>query len=147
MDVASFFVRFRSEHGDTTTNLHLQKYLYYAQGWFLAIYDGEPLFDEQLEAWVHGPVQPETYEKFKEFRWNPITREIEYPQIDTNIRAYLEEVQKAYGHFSAWDLERMSHAEDPWTEARGGLPDDAPSNSVIPHESMRRYFRGRLEET
>ena len=55
------------------------------------------------------------------------------------------EVYEAYAKFSAWDLERMTHAEDPWREARGDLPDDEASNAVIPVESMRRYFSGRLK--
>lgn len=145
-DVASFLVRFRTEHGDTITNLHLQKYLYYAQGWFLAFSGGEPLFDERLEAWVHGPAQPGVYGRFKHYRWNPITEAIDPPALGSDVETHLEEVLNAYGHFSAWDLERMSHVEAPWIEARAGLADDAPSSNVISHESMRRYFVGRLEK-
>lgn len=144
-DVASFLVRFRTEHGDTITNLHLQKYLYYAQGWFLALFDGEPLFDEPLEAWVHGPVQRGIYNRFRGYQWSPISESIDWPDLEGEVKAHLEEVLGAYGHFSAWDLERLSHAEAPWIEARAGIPDDAPSNNVISHESMRRYFVGRLK--
>jgi uncharacterized phage-associated protein len=53
-EVAQAFLAFCNEYGDTLTNLKLQKLLYYAQGWYLAMHD-EPLFDEPLEAWTLQP--------------------------------------------------------------------------------------------
>ena len=53
--VAQFMISFSHEHGDPISNLKLQKLLYYAQAWFLALQD-KPLFDERIEAWAHGPV-------------------------------------------------------------------------------------------
>ena len=44
------------------SNLKLQKMLYYEQGFHLAAFD-TPLFDENIEAWMFGPVVPEVYEK------------------------------------------------------------------------------------
>ena len=142
--VADFLVRFCDEHGDAITNLRLQKYLYYAQGWFLAFYD-RPLFDEDLQAWVHGPAHPGTYGRFKHNRWQPISDDVGSPELPDIVWDHLVEVHSAYGKFSAWDLERMTHAEEPWREARGNLPEDESSQAVISVESMRRYFLGRLE--
>ena len=48
------------------TNLKLQKLLYYAQGCVMALTD-EPLFDEDIQAWEHGPVVPEIYHKYKSY--------------------------------------------------------------------------------
>ena len=45
----------------------LQKTLYYIQGFYYAFY-GKYLFSENCEAWVHGPVFKETYEKFYSFK-------------------------------------------------------------------------------
>jgi uncharacterized phage-associated protein len=45
------------EEGDATSNLKLQKLLYYAQGLHLALYN-EPLSKGRIEAWKHGPVVP-----------------------------------------------------------------------------------------
>ena len=60
-DVANFFIGRFQEAQDPVTNLKLQKLLYYAQGWYLAFFD-EPLFDERIEAWLHGPVVPPIYQ-------------------------------------------------------------------------------------
>lgn len=49
--------------GDNLTNLRLQKLLYYEQGYHLAQF-GTPLFDEQIEAWMYGPVVPSVYEHY-----------------------------------------------------------------------------------
>ena len=37
------------------SNLKIQKLVYYAQAWFLALYD-EFLFEDDIQAWVHEPV-------------------------------------------------------------------------------------------
>ncbi len=42
------------------SNLKLQKLLYDAQGHYLGGH-GQPLFEDPIEAWVHGPVVPSTY--------------------------------------------------------------------------------------
>src|SRR5690606_18126590 len=41
-----------------TDAMSLQKLLYYAQAWHLAV-TGEPLFDEQFKAYKDGPVVPQ----------------------------------------------------------------------------------------
>lgn len=142
--VADFFVWFCHDHEDFISNLELQKYLYYAQGWYLALYD-RPLFNEPLQAWVHGPAHAATYGRFKHNGWQPIGDAIDEPRLPRRVREHLVEVYSAYGKFSGWDLERMTHAEDPWREARGNLPEDESCQAVISRESMRRYFSGRLK--
>jgi uncharacterized phage-associated protein len=44
--------------------MKLHKLLYYCQAWSL-VWDGEPLFEEEIEAWVSGPVIPYLYELHK----------------------------------------------------------------------------------
>ena len=55
-----------NENGDFMSNMKLQKMLYYQQGFHLAYY-GTPLFDEEIEAWMYGPVVPCVYEHFKNY--------------------------------------------------------------------------------
>ena len=66
--VAARLVNFSHEHGSPVSNLKLQKLLYYAQAWHLAFF-GAPLFDEDFEAWVHGPVVPRVFRCYRSFQW------------------------------------------------------------------------------
>ena len=56
---------------EEVTPLMLQKLLYFIQGVYSALY-GRPIFEEDCRAWVHGPVYPEVYELFRDFKYNPI---------------------------------------------------------------------------
>jgi uncharacterized phage-associated protein len=139
--VADFFLCRSRDFGDYLTNLKLQKLLYYAQGWNLALRN-EPLFKDAIEAWIHGPVVASVYGQFKSFRWNPITKEVARPQVKES--AFLDEILEKYGRFTALDLERMTHTEAPWIEARGGLSPDENSCREIPVAQMKAFFKSRL---
>ena len=140
-DVADYFIR-RSdlEAGDVLTHLKLQKLLYYAQGWHLALY-GVPLFEASLEAWEHGPVCPEVWKRFKEKSWNPIlpSETSEYPDSEINQETmdFLSEVWDVYGQFSAKRLEEMTHEEQPWRDA---FDQSNIQSGIISHAALRRFF-------
>jgi uncharacterized phage-associated protein len=69
-EVANYFLkRQEPEVGDLMTNLKLQKLVYYAQGFYLAMMDS-PLFNEPIEAWEHGPVCVPLYHEYKNFGSN-----------------------------------------------------------------------------
>ena len=59
------------ERLEEVTPLMLQKLLYFIQGVYSALY-GKPIFEEDCRAWVHGPVYPDVYELFRDFKYNPI---------------------------------------------------------------------------
>lgn len=144
--VANYLIWFAGEYGDSLTNLKLQKLVYYAQAWFLAIHN-EPLFRERLEAWAHGPVQPQLYRDFKQFGWNPISANVKRPTFnDSRVQPHLDEIMDVYGDLTGHHLERLVHQEAPWKSARGNIPPDAASTSVIPHEAMRDFYRKMLNE-
>lgn len=121
------------------SNLKLQKLLYYTQAWHLVFEDG-PLFDDALEAWVHGPVVPKVFGDYKSFRWAPVTDPCIPPENDSEICNYIDIVLNAYGPLSATDLERLTHSELPWLEARAGLAPDEPSRNRISTETMKAYY-------
>jgi uncharacterized phage-associated protein len=142
--VADALLAFCNEHGDLMSNLKLQKLLYYCQGWYLGL-NRKPLFGEKLEAWIHGPVVPEVYRSFSKFKHKPIESDLTFEsdqlrEITSEVRGHITEVWSAYGGFSAYDLERLSHQERPWLEARGGLAPDVPSNNLISEVVMTEFF-------
>lgn len=140
--VADYFIRFSQEVGDPITNLKLQKLVYYAQAWHLAL-KGERLMPARFEAWVHGPVCVPLYQRFRRYSWNPIDEAVEKPDLPDAVEKHLREVMEVYGGMSAWDLERLTHAEEPWRIARGELPSDEPSTAVISDEEMKRFYAAR----
>ncbi len=143
--VANYFIRLANETGSYISNLKLQKLVYYAQAWHLAIH-GTPLLEEDFEAWVHGPVIPALYRQYRDFGWKPILKDVEKPSFSEDVQKFLQEVAEVYFACDTYELERMTHHEDPWIKARGGMPDDAPSNAIISKESMREYYKARAEE-
>lgn len=142
-ETACYVLWYGREHGEPISNLKLQKLLYYAQAWHLALYD-RPLFTERLEAWVHGPAVPPVYGAFKEWGWKPIEADVKVPDCDKETRAHLDEVLDVYGGLTAVYLEKLTHQEEPWLKARIGLAPDEPSNNIISHNDMRNFYRARV---
>jgi len=56
LEIANYFLlRAEKEDQELLSNLKLQKLVYYAQGIHLAMH-GEPLFGDQIEAWIMAPL-------------------------------------------------------------------------------------------
>jgi len=83
--IANYFLELAERDNRPLSPMKIQKLIYYANGWYLGI-TGEPLIDEQVEAWTFGPVIPSIYREFREFGNRPITERatnIEYePKSD-----------------------------------------------------------------
>ena len=141
--IADYFIKRARDVGEPITNLKLQKLVYYAQAWHLALYD-EQLFDGQFEAWVHGPVNRELYQRFKDCRWKPILDEIDYPELPQEVLEHVDEVWEVYGGLSAWDLEGLAHSETPWLEARGDIPSDESCETIISDSTMKAFYKKLL---
>ncbi len=144
LDIAKWFINATDrESGDAITHLKVQKLIYYAQGWALGR-TGEPLFDEDLEAWAHGPVAMSVYHQFRDCGFDAIPSQKITRRITGEHARLLTRVNNEYGIFSAKRLEKKTHAERPWLEARGSLPPEARCKNVIVKATMRRFFEREL---
>lgn len=147
-EVANFFLAFADDKGEPITNLKLQKLVYYAQAWFLANY-GKPLFEGDFQAWVHGPVLPELYHAYKERGAAPIPSPMDLEKVEAQLNPevidFLKEVARVYMPSGAYELELMTHQEDPWIEARDGVEADAKCTTVISLQSMQEYYGGKIK--
>jgi uncharacterized phage-associated protein len=141
-EVADTIIYLSRERGIEITNLKLQKLLYYSQAWYLA-FTGEPLFGDSIEAWVHGPVVPSVFRRFRGYRWKPIDCDVK-PIEDARIIAHINAVLDTYGSIQATRLESLTHREEPWRDARGERPIDEPSNEVISKADMKRFYAALL---
>lgn len=123
------------------TNLKLQKLLYYAQGHHLAN-TGDPLFEDPIQAWAHGPVVPSEYHRLKEYGSGPI--DVDAAVRDDfdwdayrDIEAHLIKTWNTYGKYAAWALREKTHREAPWLEAFDG----DTWNPLISKRRMREFFQ------
>lgn len=130
---------------EEVTPLMLQKLLYFVQGIYSARH-GEPIFTEDCEAWIHGPVYSEVYTLFKDFKYNPIedARFSILKKTDStltdNEKEVIGQVVNTFGIYGAKALEKITHNEEPWKNARKGYGDHIPSNELITKESIRLYY-------
>ena len=137
-DVAQYFLaQIDEDAGDLISNLKLQKLVYYAQGFALAL-NGKPLFAERIEAWTHGPAVPDLYREFKGYgsRAIPFPSGFEFTDFDAKTRELLDEVYATYGQFSAWKLRDMTHSEPPWRKT--------PAGEEIRHDDLSDFFATRI---
>ena len=125
--------------GERLTNLKLQKLLYYQQGFHLAFF-GTPLFAEDVEAWMYGPVVPAVYDEYSAYGYSALPEVKEPVSLSENEEELFNEVYDAYREFSAIGLMNRTHSERPWLDA---VPHDR--GTVISQESMMSYFKTQIQ--
>lgn len=146
-NIADFFIsQVNAEIGDSITPLKLQKLVYYAQAWSIALFD-KPLFDEEIQAWMHGPVVPSLYHKFKDYTYHSIdvkSYKCESVHFSEETFELLNEIYSVYGELNAKFLEELTHSERPWIDARGSRLTFEICKSIITHESMSEFYKSKL---
>jgi len=137
--VANYFIDKAYEEEDLISNMKLQKLLYYAQGYHLAIHNS-PLFEDDIEKWPHGPVVRNIYHEFKSFGSNAIApiKDFDMSMYPDEVVELLEEIYSVYGQFSASALRNITHQETPWVKT--------PDGDVISKKVMKAYFKKRILE-
>lgn len=138
-EVADYFLaQADPEAGDVISNLVIQKLVYYAQGFHLALFDA-PLFHEPIMKWQHGPVVPDLYHKYKGHGSAPIpaTEGLDLSKYPDEVRELLDEVYAEFGQYSAWKLRDLTHDEPLWNKTEASKPYSLAD--------MRDYFKTRLK--
>jgi uncharacterized phage-associated protein len=139
LDIARFFIFLKENdpRGLELSNLKLQKLMYYAQGYFLALY-GKPLFDDPIEAWKYGPVIREVYNKYKSFGDLDIYEDdhsnYNYMELDSKKQSVIAYVWKILGEKTAGTLVDKTHSESPWLDTWFN------NEKIIPETKIKSYF-------
>ena len=159
--IANYFLDLARKDGKDLDPMKIQKLVYFAHGWCLALKD-VPLITERIEAWRYGPVVRELYGAFRDAGSGPITHpayEVRFgggklsfcaPTIDGQeddsqidkqfVRELLNEIWKVYGEFSAVQLSNLTHAPGtPWAETWS----PSKENSQISDELIKTYFKSQ----
>jgi uncharacterized phage-associated protein len=124
---------------ETMTHKKLQKLCYYSVAWGWAVMNRDIAQNGQFQAWVHGPVSPTLYKKYRDKGWNDIQKASK-PTVPSDTEELLEAVWVTYGSKSGNELEALSHSETPWVKARAGLPKDEICTNQISNKDMREYY-------
>jgi uncharacterized phage-associated protein len=154
--VANEFLELARRDGVQLTPMQVQKLVYFAYGWYLAI-TGERLLNERVQAWQWGPVIPSLYGEFKPYGSGPITMpsgevftedgkvkirqyrlNSSNPAQDEFARQLIARVWNIYGKYSAVQLSSMTHAANsPWSK----IYDENVRGTDIPDELIKEYFQ------
>lgn len=95
----------------TPGRMQRQKILYYAQAWHL-VWQGAPLFEEDIEAWQNGPVVPIAWRADKGRNDEPGR---DYPgDLTPEQCRIVDTVWEFYGRNGGAALSTLTHTEDPW---------------------------------
>lgn len=125
--------------------LALEKLLFFSNGVNYAL-NGEQLIFEESQAWAHGPVYPQMYNKYKRFGYRPIddgiysTHGCMLSKLTTDEINAIDLVINTFGLYSPKTLEKISHSQKPWQEKRIGYKEDEAGREVIDEESIRIFY-------
>lgn len=153
IDVARHVINYSNEKGYGISNLKLQKLLYFVQASFLGAYD-KTCFEDAIEAWDFGPVVPSVYREYKQYGSSDIPTikyyfsdaenhlsgwRISYEDNVLNKRdkEFVDYIVDGFAGYSAIDLVRVTHNQDPWRNAY-----KKSRNSIISIESIKEFYFG-----
>ncbi len=137
--------------------MKLQKLLFYAHAWHLGI-NNSPLFEDDFEAWPHGPVVRSIYVQTRKYGCDPITgrvADINFTNgnIQTSVpsgveteglRRFIREIWDVHKGFTGIQLSNSTHAEgEPWTIVKqhyGSLDGKPP----IPNPLIASIYKSKV---
>lgn len=155
--IANEFLRMPG--GRALTQMQLQKLVYFAHGWNLAL-NGEPLVTEPPEAWTYGPVFPDLYDHTKYFGKGAIGRTITpdddeaarfftrsksgrpayQARLTPRERSIIDHVWRRYGTLTGGKLSSLTHQPGtPWFQTyRHGEGKNQPIDNRLIREHYER---------
>jgi len=138
-EIASFYIQLLNSIPDNyIDNLKLNKILYYVQAWNL-VKNGEPLFEDEIQAWDYGPVVPEVYQIYKCCGKSPIQEpeeSFDESRLNSDELDLLIDVYRYYGKYTGWALKEMTHEKgSPWDQVY-----EKNQNKPISLGIMKEYF-------
>ena len=159
-EVANYFLSKYRKHG--ITPLKIQKLVYVAHGWHLALYDEPLVDDEYVEAWQYGPVFASLYHEFKYRGQLPIVElatkvDIEpngariettphIPKSNKKTRKLLDRIWEVYGNYTGLQMSALCHQPDsPWEHARKVAL--GRRNANICDEKIKEHYKEKLNQS
>lgn len=130
------------------TPLALQKALYYVQGFNYAFHN-KFMFNEDCEAWVHGPVYRDIYYKYKDYHFNPIDTThfpVDSDKLTLDEKKVVDSVINYFCCYSGKALEWFTHDEAPWLNLMHDKSPQDKSHDTIRKEEIGEFFSAIKKE-
>ena len=135
-DVAQYI---RDKFSELST-IKLQKLVYYCKAWSL-VWDEDPIFPEDFEAWANGPVVPDLYQAHKGCFFCPEKIDgADVNRLESRQKENIDIVLNSYGDKSPQYLVALTHSEKPWIDARKGYQAGERCNEIIPTDAIAEYY-------
>ena len=142
--VANAFLDLANQSGKHLTNMQLQKLVFLAQGYSLAILN-RPMHYNNTHAWQWGPVIPILYKNLQKYGNGLVSEHIvldkpEEGVLDVQDLALIQDVFNAYGSWTGSKLSALTHLRHtPWD-----ITFTADPFGVIPNELMQTFYAEQL---
>lgn len=109
-DVAKYILH---KQGEMST-LKLQKLCFYSQAWAIA-WTEKPLFDEDFEAWVNGPVCRKLFDAHKGYYYigESFLQDSNEASLTGDEKDTIDTVLRFYGDMDPYALREQTHSEPP----------------------------------
>ena len=137
--VANAFLKIAEEEGKELTNMQLQKLVYIAHGYALALLD-RPLYWDTTRAWQWGPVIPNLYDPLRKYGRRIVTEPLETDDKlddDGEEMNIIKGVWKEYGYLSGGKLSAITHRDNtPWSQTW-----EKEKFGCIPNDVIGCYYR------
>lgn len=135
-DVATYIL----EKQGGLTAMKLQKLTYYSQAWH-AVWEEKPLYNNEIQAWINGPVIQDLYNLHKgKFTVSLSDMPSTTYNLSDSEKTSIDKVLAFYGDKTSQWLSDLTHSEEPWLQARKGLAPNQRGDSVITLSSMAEYY-------
>lgn len=141
--IANEFLRLAREHGKQLTNMQLQKLVFLAHGYCLAVL-GRPLHFHHTHAWQWGPVIPKLYKALQRYGSEFVTEPLQTDDAvdpDSEEAEIIKGVLDAYGHYTGGQLLALTHRPNtPWSQTWA-----REKFAVIDDDLIAGYYRSLIE--
>jgi uncharacterized phage-associated protein len=139
--------------------MKMQKLLFYAYAWFLAIKDRR-LFSEPVQAWPWGPVIPPIYSETRPYGRSPITGPLRIfaktgdgafdfnfivPETpDEETAGFIKDIWQSLKQYSGVQLSNATHLNgEPWAIVKSRMG-ELSTKPIIPDDIIRSVFKAKL---
>ncbi|RYZ91174.1 MAG: putative addiction module antidote protein [Proteobacteria bacterium] len=143
LDVAAYIIEKLKPKKETT--FWLQKLVYYSQVTSLLNFK-MPLFSQKIEAWANGPVVKELFDKHRGVKTIGALNNSnlgDSSALSKNQKLSIDWALDKYASLSGEILSDLTHSEQPWNLARGGLGINEFSRAEITNKMLNDFYLNR----